>query len=75
MQAVKIAIEEQLLEEYRASQLAFNVTYAVTTVYTLFMFLWLFANCKKELLVAARHNREILFMVPLTIIAKARPLT
>jgi hypothetical protein len=74
LQSVKIAIEEQLLAEYRSSQTAFNATYAITFAYTAVIFLWFFANCKKDLLVEARHNRDILFMIPLPVMVKSRPI-
>lgn len=74
LQAIKVLIESQLLDEYRMAQTAFNATYGVTLAYTLFVFLWLFNNCKKDLSSESRHNRGILFMVPVTVIAKSRPV-
>lgn len=74
LQGVKLIIEKQLIEEYQSSNLAFNATYAVTLVYTLFIFMYLFANCKKDLLFETRHNRNILFMIPLQVMVKCKPI-
>lgn len=74
LQALKKVLEDKLLEQYRMSNTAFNATYAVTLVYTLFVFLWVFSGCKKDLLAETRHNRGMLFMVPLAIIAKSKPI-
>lgn len=72
--AVKVSLEEQLVNDYRSSQLAFNATYAASLVYTLIVFLWFFASCKKDLLLEARHNRDILFMIPLAVMVKSQPI-
>ena len=60
---LKEIIKEKLLEEYHSSRTAFNATYAVTLVYTLFVFLWVFASVRKDLVGEARHNRNSKFLM------------
>ena len=67
-------IEEKVLASYDSSRVAFNITYAITLVYALVLFLWPFASVRKDLLNEARHNRGILFMVPMNVVAKSKPI-
>ena len=60
---LKDLIQEKLVEEYHSSRTAFNTTYAVTLVYTLFVFLWVFASVRTDLVNESRHNRNSKFLM------------
>jgi hypothetical protein len=74
MNEVAGQIEKKLLEEYSGSKTAFNVTYAVTLVYACVLYLMVFRSVKKDLSGEFKHNRGILFMVPMQIVAKSKPI-
>jgi hypothetical protein len=61
--ALKEIIKHLLLEEYNASRIAFNATYAVTLVYSLILFIWVFARTRTNLVSEARHNRGSKFFI------------
>jgi hypothetical protein len=54
---LKNVAKHKLLEEYKASQTAYNATYAITLVYLVILFLGVFANLRKDLINESRHNR------------------
>ena len=58
----------------KSSKTAFNATYIVTIVYVIGLFAWIFESAKRDLAREIKHNRGIIFMIPITVISKRKPI-
>jgi PAS domain S-box-containing protein len=74
MTEVADQIEANLLAEYTMSRTAFNLTYALTIVYAGILYLIVFRSVRQDLSAEFKHNRGILFMVPMQVVAKSKPI-
>ena len=72
---VKRMVGSGLLTKYSVTETAYNATYAVTLVYTFILFIWVFGKVERDLANETRNNRSSLFMVPMAIISKSKPIS
>lgn len=70
----KDVLKAGLLAEYFASRTAFNATYIVTLVYVIGLFCWIFESARRDLARELQHNRGIIFMIPVAVAAKSKPI-
>jgi PAS domain S-box-containing protein len=74
IKVLKEMLQKDLLIKYSSSRSAFNATYIVSLIYVLVLFAWVFESARRDLAREIKHNRGILFMIPVPTVAKSKPM-
>lgn len=74
IEELKGILKSDLLKEYSSSRTAFNATYIVSIVYVLGLFAWAFESSRRDLAREIQNNRGIIFMIPVSVVAKSKPI-
>jgi hypothetical protein len=64
----------KISEEYNMSRTAASASYGVSFALSLFLFLFVFSNVKSNLQNESKHNRSILFMIPIDVVKRNKTI-
>ena len=71
---LRTLIRDEVLTSYKSSRTAFLVTYIITLIYAIALFLGPFFKIQKDLANESRNNRNILLMIPMNVVSKTKVL-
>jgi hypothetical protein len=66
--------EEVVRDLYSAARTASNATYGVSLAYMFLLFLFGFATVRQNLQNESKHNRSILFMIPIEVVKRNKQI-
>jgi hypothetical protein len=74
LKELDVVQEDVVRELYSAARTASNATYGVSLAYMLILFLFGFATVRQNLQNESKHNRSILFMIPLEVVKRNKQI-